>query len=400
MMDQFSKDIIYKKLPPPYTKTLFVELVRFTPGNPENLISGSMVRNGVHPNGHPPNIGHRPAAAPSPSSTSTSAYESTRSSSVPGHQVPPPPPWVSSNGGTPHSPHPNWNRQLGPQTPPRSYSSWPSSKSPSHPIGLQTPPKPVMVPGPRTPGEPDSMPRSQTPPRYFGAGTSPRRAGPPPPAQLETPPLQTGPPPGMRLETPPPRSRRESIRLPVAPGIPRETPPRRTGPTPGMRHESPPPQTGPPYPVRHETSRYYRPGTPPRPPSPAPPPRKRKYMDDVGSEGPPTADSGPSVPRSPKRRTPPPVPPLSNRSPSLALLLSPTNTRDPPLRRPPSPRPDSDARDRLPLVGAKPSTTPKLPAASTPLTAPKQAAVLQQLPANQSGSEPNWRSSPPVMPSR
>jgi histone demethylase JARID1 len=35
MLDTFSKDMIYTKLPPPVTKTLFIELVRFTPGQPD-----------------------------------------------------------------------------------------------------------------------------------------------------------------------------------------------------------------------------------------------------------------------------------------------------------------------------------------------------------------------------
>lgn len=35
MLDTFSKDMIYTKLPSPVTKTLFIELVRFTPGQPD-----------------------------------------------------------------------------------------------------------------------------------------------------------------------------------------------------------------------------------------------------------------------------------------------------------------------------------------------------------------------------
>ena len=37
MLDTFSKDIIYMRLPPPYTQTLFVDLIRFTPGQPDNI---------------------------------------------------------------------------------------------------------------------------------------------------------------------------------------------------------------------------------------------------------------------------------------------------------------------------------------------------------------------------
>ncbi|EMD40413.1 hypothetical protein CERSUDRAFT_111018 [Gelatoporia subvermispora B] len=37
MLDTFSKEIIYMKLGPPFTPTLFVELIRFTPGQPDNV---------------------------------------------------------------------------------------------------------------------------------------------------------------------------------------------------------------------------------------------------------------------------------------------------------------------------------------------------------------------------
>jgi len=33
MLTSSSKDVIYKKLPRPYTQTLFVELVKYTPGD-------------------------------------------------------------------------------------------------------------------------------------------------------------------------------------------------------------------------------------------------------------------------------------------------------------------------------------------------------------------------------
>ncbi|KAH9942560.1 hypothetical protein B0H21DRAFT_824117 [Amylocystis lapponica] len=39
MLDTFSKDIIYMKMLPPYQPTLFVELIRFTPGQPDNIVS-------------------------------------------------------------------------------------------------------------------------------------------------------------------------------------------------------------------------------------------------------------------------------------------------------------------------------------------------------------------------
>ncbi|KAH9855011.1 PLU-1-like protein-domain-containing protein [Lenzites betulinus] len=61
MLDTFSKDIVYMRLPPPYTQTLFVELIRFTPGQPDNVAANGSVagpsmpsRNGGGPPGHPP----------------------------------------------------------------------------------------------------------------------------------------------------------------------------------------------------------------------------------------------------------------------------------------------------------------------------------------------------------
>ncbi|OBZ70139.1 Multicopy suppressor of chk1 protein 1 [Grifola frondosa] len=42
MLDTFSKDIILMKLPQPYTQTLFVELMRFTPGQPDNVAANGI----------------------------------------------------------------------------------------------------------------------------------------------------------------------------------------------------------------------------------------------------------------------------------------------------------------------------------------------------------------------
>ena len=128
MLDTFSKDIHYIKLPRPYTQTLFVELMKFTPGQPE----------GVHPNGGPsgsatprvPPIGptpsarspaingmlslmqHRPGPPPMlpPPRGPSSASHGPSSPATPFEQRPPlsasaagphhvpPPPW--SNGGS------------------------------------------------------------------------------------------------------------------------------------------------------------------------------------------------------------------------------------------------------------------------------------------------------------
>jgi len=130
------------KLPPPYTPTLFVELIRFTPGQPDNVTNGtpsaampvtlpgpsragpstphtphsshSSATNGSsshprpiqpihqsshhhghhgHHHGHHHSSNHTPVPPPPPVS-----YESRPSSSSVGqsHTVPPPPPWTSS----------------------------------------------------------------------------------------------------------------------------------------------------------------------------------------------------------------------------------------------------------------------------------------------------------------
>lgn len=55
MLDTFSKDIVYLRLPPPYTQTLFVELIRFIPGQPDYVTTG------------PSNGGNAPHALPSSS---------------------------------------------------------------------------------------------------------------------------------------------------------------------------------------------------------------------------------------------------------------------------------------------------------------------------------------------
>lgn len=39
MLDTFSREIVYVKMLPPYTQTLFVELIRFIPGQPDNVPS-------------------------------------------------------------------------------------------------------------------------------------------------------------------------------------------------------------------------------------------------------------------------------------------------------------------------------------------------------------------------
>ncbi|KDQ64458.1 hypothetical protein JAAARDRAFT_201792 [Jaapia argillacea MUCL 33604] len=92
MLDSFSKDVIYMKLPPPYTNTLFVELIRFTPGQPDNVVApnGSVRSVASSSRGSTSNgTGHtRPAATPNgPTNGSTKPLSSNQ-------QLPPPPPWT------------------------------------------------------------------------------------------------------------------------------------------------------------------------------------------------------------------------------------------------------------------------------------------------------------------
>ncbi|KAI0938026.1 hypothetical protein AcV7_003336 [Taiwanofungus camphoratus] len=120
MLDTFSKDIIYMKLPPPYTQTLFVELIRFTPGQPDSVApngngprsAGPSTSHGpttsdnsphsrsaqpalphAHPAGH--GNGHGHTHAPNPPSPPVS-YDNGRPSAA-SHHVPPPPPWSSQS---------------------------------------------------------------------------------------------------------------------------------------------------------------------------------------------------------------------------------------------------------------------------------------------------------------
>ena len=102
MLDTFSKDIIYKELPPPYTQTLFIELIRFSPGQPDTVsatangpssLSSSTSSHTSHhplPNGH----SYRPRALPPPPPRATvHSYPPPNQVNVPATHMPPPPPW-------------------------------------------------------------------------------------------------------------------------------------------------------------------------------------------------------------------------------------------------------------------------------------------------------------------
>ena len=125
MLDTFSKDVVYTKMLPPYTQTLFVELIRFTPGQPDSTNGGSSQRSLPMPSmsrsadAGPSTSHHRrshshhaPLPLPTPP---TPVYELARQPSSNGHHVPPPPPWsnqwhntaASGRSEAPEQPHPH-----------------------------------------------------------------------------------------------------------------------------------------------------------------------------------------------------------------------------------------------------------------------------------------------------
>ncbi|GLB34119.1 putative BRIGHT, ARID (A/T-rich interaction domain) domain contatining protein [Lyophyllum shimeji] len=97
MLETFSKDVIYKKMAPPYAQTLFVELVRFVPGQPQsgNTATSTPRSSSSHhqsprslpPHPVPPHHDHYPhqRSPPMPSDPYTGSPAM--------QHVPPPPPW-------------------------------------------------------------------------------------------------------------------------------------------------------------------------------------------------------------------------------------------------------------------------------------------------------------------
>ncbi|KAK2465991.1 hypothetical protein APHAL10511_001632 [Amanita phalloides] len=95
MLDTFSKDIIYRRLPAPYTPPIHLELVRFQPGQPDVLPANSTPRAPSHQHYVSPLPGPIPPyAVPVPmhiTPSSSSVSSSSASSGQP--HAPPPPPW-------------------------------------------------------------------------------------------------------------------------------------------------------------------------------------------------------------------------------------------------------------------------------------------------------------------
>lgn len=142
MLDTFSKEMIYKKMPPPYSQTLFVELIRFTPGQPEIVPT-----NGVTPlapsshhssprshSSHPGPSRHPHIHHGSPPMHIPIDGYSSDPAAHPNH-VPPPPPW--SRWGTMSTPGRPPSTQRRQSTSDRS-SPQPSSKKRKHADEMST----------------------------------------------------------------------------------------------------------------------------------------------------------------------------------------------------------------------------------------------------------------------
>ncbi|KII95303.1 hypothetical protein PLICRDRAFT_149931 [Plicaturopsis crispa FD-325 SS-3] len=115
MLETFSKEVVYMKLPPPYTQTLFVELIRFTPGQPDNAAANgtngasSSARSSTStasrqpaPSGASPHArhSHAPSTHAPPPPPVPGVFDANRSATVAtGQHVPPPPPWSRWSNG-------------------------------------------------------------------------------------------------------------------------------------------------------------------------------------------------------------------------------------------------------------------------------------------------------------
>lgn len=129
MLDNFSKEIVYMKMLMPYTQTLFVELIRFTPGQPDGLysqrhgITPSMGRQAMAatPAPHIRHVPHPPTHNPPP----VNGFITDRQMGVASPHVPPPPPWSrwSTTSIAPAAPPPQ-----GPRPGSRAVGTPPSSK--------------------------------------------------------------------------------------------------------------------------------------------------------------------------------------------------------------------------------------------------------------------------------
>ena len=129
MLSSSSKSVIYKKLPRPYTQTLFVELVKYTPGDtsPQEPSTSSRPHSGAD------DRATRHSIPPSPHHHQSQSPDQNR-------YVPPPPPWSSrwTNAATAASPPTGAPSTSAPASPP--LLPLPGRELRDPPRGMPTPP--------------------------------------------------------------------------------------------------------------------------------------------------------------------------------------------------------------------------------------------------------------------
>lgn len=169
MIESSSKEVVYTKLLPPYTQTLFVELIRFS-------TSSSDVANGTFPPPSaptPPHFHPRPVELGQSSSRRhshplptppTPVHELVKPPSTNGHQVPPPPPWSTQWHTITSNPPPARRSEVPEHTPPQppqssqSLSASPhSGKKRKFATDESPPPEPT---GSRSPKQPRRLPQT------------------------------------------------------------------------------------------------------------------------------------------------------------------------------------------------------------------------------------------------
>ncbi|KAI0080843.1 hypothetical protein K474DRAFT_1657340 [Panus rudis PR-1116 ss-1] len=318
MLDTFSKDVIYIKLPPPYTQTLFVELVRFTPGQPDSVAPNAnggragpqngpmppMLANGMppppRPQQPPPPVAgpsHPPRASP-PSAPLPTSFDPGMRSQPPGpltpnHHVPPPPPWSAPRSNTSR-----WSSAAATAPPPTARTHHPSehgspvSASPPQPQSRKRKYPDDGIAGPSAVAEEIVLSRTSPHPHLPSPKRRQSNGPPPPPAQPgrqnqglspslammlspspvdARPPPIPGPPPRNNLPPPPPPSYMPPVHSPS-----RTVPltPTSISVPPRSPQDMPPPPGRPPMPMA-------RPAKPPYPPP-------RDHMPDIDPRwGPP-----------------------------------------------------------------------------------------------------------------
>ncbi|KAG5639694.1 hypothetical protein H0H81_005877 [Sphagnurus paluster] len=119
MLETYSKEIVYKKMDPPFSPTLFVELVRFVPGQPQTGTSASVSTHHQSPN-------TTPSAGPSHHHNN---YPHQRSPPIPKHIGEP---FAGSTAVHPPPPPSRWTKVSTPSLPPTPQHSSSSSRKRKH----------------------------------------------------------------------------------------------------------------------------------------------------------------------------------------------------------------------------------------------------------------------------